>query len=320
MFVVSNFGVFTLGDALITFNPSDTGPLRYVPTFSRKVGGAELNFAIGCARLGLKSKWMSRLGGDEFGRVIYNFARGEGIDVSEVKLVDGYPSSLNFKEIREDGSGKTFYYRYQSPILTMEPSDITEAILDGVDIVHLTGVFLAINPKNLDITLEVLKLAKEKNIPVSFDPNIRLKLWTIEEAKATYMKVFPYVDILLTGRDEIELIHGDSSKVSLEALAKEFKMAHLVIKDGGNGATVFVNGQWHEKEAFKVQPIDTVGAGDGFDAGYIYSYLHNYSPLESLQFANGVGALVTTVSGDNEGLPELDEVFAFIRNEKVIER
>ncbi|GGA32371.1 sugar kinase [Psychrobacillus lasiicapitis] len=318
--MVSNFGVFTLGDALITFNPSDTGPLRYVSTFSRKVGGAELNFAIGCARLGLSSKWMSRLGGDEFGRVIYNFARGEGIDVSEVKLMDGYPTSLNFKEIREDGSGKTFYYRYQSPILTMEPSDITEAVLKDVDLVHLTGVFLAIDPKNLDITMQVLKLAKKNNIPVSFDPNIRLKLWTIEEAKAAYMKVFPYVDILLTGKDEIELIHGDSSNESLEELAEEFKIAHLVIKDGGNGAKVFINGQWHEKEAFKVQPIDTVGAGDGFDAGYVYSYLHNYSPLESLQFANGVGALVTTVSGDNEGLPELDEVFAFIRNEKIIER
>lgn len=320
MILVSNFGVFTLGDALITFNPSETGPLRYVPTFSRKVGGAELNFAIGCARLGLKSKWMSRLGGDEFGRVIYNFARGEGIDVSEVKLVEGYPTSLNFKEIREDGSGKTFYYRYQSPILTMEPSDITEAVLDGVDIVHLTGVFLAIDPKNIDITMKVLKLAKEKNIPVSFDPNIRLKLWTIEEAITAYMKVFPFVDILLTGRDEIEMILGESSERSLVNFAKLFHISHLVIKDGGNGAKVLLSNKWHEKEAFKVQPIDTVGAGDGFDAGYIYSYLHNYSPLESLQFANGVGALVTTVSGDNEGLPELDEVFAFIRNEKVIER
>ena len=139
--MASNYSVLTLGDALITFNPSATGPLRYVPTFSRKVGGAELNFAIGCARLGLNSKWVSRLGGDEFGRVIYNFARGEGIDVSEVKLVEGYPSSLNFKEIREDGSGKTFYYRYQSPILTMEPSDITLEMLEGVDLVHLTGVF-----------------------------------------------------------------------------------------------------------------------------------------------------------------------------------
>ncbi len=318
--LASTFSVFTLGDALITFNPSETGPLRYVSNFSRKVGGAELNFAIGCARLGLKSKWASRLGGDEFGRVIYNFARGEGVDMSDVQFVKDYPTSLNFKEIREDGSGKTFYYRYQSPILTMEPEDITEEMFEGIDVIHLSGVFLAIDPKNLLIAQQVLKLAKQLGIPVSFDPNIRLKLWSLEQAQAAYMEIFPYVDILLTGLDEIEMIMGDSSDQSLVECARRFQINQLVIKDGGNGARVFVENTWHKKEAFSVNPIDTVGAGDGFDAGYIYAYLHDYSPEESLHFANGVGALVTTVSGDNEGLPYLDEVLAFIHNETVIER
>lgn len=315
-----SFGVFTLGDALITFNPSETGPLRYVPAFARKVGGAELNFAIGCARLGLDSKWVSRLGGDEFGRVIYNFARGEGVDMSGVKFVEGYPTSLNFKEIREDGSGKTFYYRYQSPILTMQPEDITEEMFEGTDIIHLTGVFLAIDPKNLAIVKRVLEIAKAKNIKVSFDPNIRLKLWTLEQAIAAYMEILPAVDILLTGLDEIEMITGDAGKEALESLAGKFSIEQLVIKDGGNGARVFTGGAWHEKEAFSVTPIDTVGAGDGFDAGYIYAVLHDYTPEQALEFANGVGALVTTVSGDNEGLPYLDEVLALINKEKVIER
>ena len=174
----SNFSVLTLGDGLITMNPAVTGPLRFVTNFARKVGGAELNFAIGCARLGLKSKWVSRLGKDEFGRVIYNFARGEGIDVSDVELMEGYPTSLNFKEIQEDGSGKTFYYRHQSPMLTMEPEDITKDMFEGVDVIHLSGVFLSIDPKNLEIVKQVLEIAKEIGIPVSFDPNLRLKMWT----------------------------------------------------------------------------------------------------------------------------------------------
>ncbi|TWT05524.1 sugar kinase [Planococcus sp. CPCC 101016] len=314
------YGVFTLGDALITFNPSETGPLRYVTGFTRKVGGAELNFAIGCARLGLHTKWASRLGGDEFGRVIYNFARGEGVDMTDVKFVEGYPTSLNFKEIREDGSGKTFYYRYQSPILTMEPTEITAEMFKGIDIIHLTGVFLAIDPKNLAITKRVLEIAKQLEIQVSFDPNIRLKLWTIEQARAAYVEILPSVDILLTGLDEIELIIGDASNEALEKCAADFSIGHLVIKDGGNGARVFTKGVWHQKEAFKVTPVDTVGAGDGFDAGYIYSVLHGYSPEQSLEFANGVGALVTTVSGDNEGLPYLEEVQSLVRKEKVIER
>lgn len=312
--------IFTLGDALITFNPSETGPLRYVPSFTRKVGGAELNFAIGCARLGMDTKWVSRLGGDEFGRVIYNFARGEGIDMADVNFVENYPTSLNFKEIRQDGSGKTFYYRYQSPILTMEPEDIIEEMFDEIDLIHLTGVFLAIDPKNLGIIKKVLKIAGKKEIKVSFDPNIRLKLWTLDQAKIAYAEIFPDVDILLTGLDEIEMINGDASDQALEAFAERYKIDQLVIKDGGNGARLYQNGTWHSKEAFKVTVVDTVGAGDGFDAGYIYAVLNDYSAEEALEFANGTGALVTTVSGDNEGLPYLQEVLALIKKEKIIER
>lgn len=318
--MAENFKVFTLGDALITFNPSETGPLRYVPSFTRKVGGAELNFAIGCARLGLDTKWTSRLGGDEFGRVIYNFARGEGIDMSEVSLVENYPTSLNFKEIREDGSGKTFYYRYQSPMLTMEPEDITGKMFEGVELIHLTGVFLAINPKNLAIVKQVLKVAAQKEIRVSFDPNIRLKLWTLEQAKAAYTEILPFVDILLTGLDEIEMINGDASDQALEEFAERFAIEQLVIKDGGNGSRLYQEGNWYSKAAFQVKVMDTVGAGDGFDAGYIYSVLHGYAPEDALEFANGVGALVTTVSGDNEGLPYLQEVLSLVRKEKLIER
>jgi len=316
----SNFSVLTLGDGLITMNPADTGPLRFVSSFSRKVGGAELNFAIGCARLGLKSKWVSRLGKDEFGRVIYNFARGEGVDVSDVELMEGYPTSLNFKEIQEDGSGKTFYYRHQSPMLTMKPEDITKDMFVGVDVIHLTGVFLSIDAKNFEIVKQVLEIAKEIGIPVSFDPNLRLKMWSIEEARATFMEIFPYVDILLTGLDEIELILGESSDEALRACAERFQIGQFVIKDGANGSRILTDGTWYEKVAFKVNPVDTVGAGDGYDAGYIYAYLNGFSPEERLELANGVGALVTTVSGDNEGLPYLEEVLPFIRQEKGIER
>ncbi|RAZ81186.1 sugar kinase [Planococcus halotolerans] len=318
--MTENIKIFTLGDALITFNPSETGPLRYVPSFTRKVGGAELNFAIGCARLGMDTKWVSRLGGDEFGRVIYNFARGEGVDMTDVEFIDNYPTSLNFKEIRQDGSGKTFYYRYQSPILTLEPKDITEKMFEGINLIHLTGVFLAIDPKNLEIAKKVLEIASEKEIMVSFDPNIRLKLWTLEQAKAAYTEILPSVDILLTGLDEIEMINGDASDQALETFAERFNIEQLVIKDGGNGSRLYQKGTWHSKAAFKVTVVDTVGAGDGFDAGFIYAVLHGYSAEDALEFANGSGALVTTVSGDNEGLPYLQEVLAMVRKEKIIER
>jgi len=316
----SQFSVLTIGDAMITMNPVTTGPLRYVTHFERKLGGAELNFAIGCARLGIQTRWVSRLGKDEFGRVIYNTVRGEGVDMSQVEFAAGYPTSLNFKEIQEDGSGKTFYYRYQSPMLTLTPEDITDEMFEGINLVHLTGVYLAIDVRNRTIVQAIIEKAKEKHIPISFDPNIRLKLWTIEEARKVYEMIFPNIDILLTGLDEFRLIFGKDSNEDLEEIAKQYGFSDLVIKDGGNGSMLYRNGQWTKADAFKVTVVDTVGAGDGFDAGYIYGYLNQFQPEDLLRFANGVGGLVTTVSGDNEGLPYLEEVQAFIGNETIIER
>ncbi|TWT04385.1 sugar kinase [Planococcus sp. CPCC 101016] len=314
------FGVLTIGDAMITMNPSTTGPLKYVTQFERKVGGAEMNFAIGCARLGLNSKWISRLGKDDFGRVIYNFARGEGIDVSSVSFVEGVPTSLNFKEIHANGTGKTFYYREPSPIATLTEDDITEDLFEDIHAVHLTGVYLALGKKNMRIAKKILKIAKQKGIIVSFDPNIRLKLWSIEEAREAYEAIFPEVDILLTGLDEIQMISEKKTLEELVAYTAKFALQDLVIKDGENGSRLYRNGHWISAPGFSVTPVDTVGAGDGFDAGYIYGILNQFDEESLLRFANGVGALVTTVTGDNEGLPYLEEVENFLGDKKVVER
>lgn len=305
---------------MITMNPSTTGPLKYVTQFERKIGGAEMNFAIGCARLGLGSKWISRLGKDEFGQVIYNFARGEGIDVSSVDFVEGVPTSLNFKEIHANGSGKTYYYRNPSPISSLSEEDITEDLFDGIQVVHLTGVYLALGEPNMAIVQKILTIAKQKGITISFDPNIRLKLWSIEDAREAYEKVFPEVDILLTGLDEIQMISGKETLEELVEYTARFEIKDFVIKDGEKGSKLYRKGRWIESSGFSVTPVDTVGAGDGFDAGYIYGILNHFDEESLLRFANGVGALVTTVTGDNEGLPYLEEVENFIGDKKAVER
>ncbi|PPA69136.1 sugar kinase [Jeotgalibacillus proteolyticus] len=316
----SEFGVLTIGDAMITMNPMSTGPLRYVTNFERKVGGAEMNFAIGCSRLGMHSKWISRLGKDEFGRVIYNFARGEGVDVSAVDFVEDVATSVNFKEIQGNGNGKTFYYRDPSPVTSLKEEDITEELFEGIQAVHLTGVYLAVNHQHLSIAKKIIKIAKEKQLTISFDPNIRLKLWSAEKAKEVIETILPDVDIILTGLDELQLISGKESLDELKAYTEGFGIQDLVIKDGSRGSKLCRNGEWTSDSGFTVTPIDSVGAGDGFDAAYLYGYLNHYETQQLLRFANAVGALVTTVSGDNEGLPYLEDVLAFIDNKKMIER
>lgn len=314
--------VITIGDAMITFNPIATGPMRYVSSFERKVGGAELNVAIGCSRLGLNTGWISRLGNDEFGRYIYNFVRGEGIDVSQVKYVDGCPTSLNFKEIMEDGSGRTFYYRDRSPTTALTINTLDEDYIKNTRVIHITGVFPAIDPlKNTEMIKFAIRLAKKYGVLVSFDPNIRLKLWSREEARTALMEFLPYVDILLTGEEEADVLFGVSEPRAIIEKAKEYDISYVAIKRGEKGSI-----GWHQDEYVEALPIkakkvvDTVGAGDGFDAGFIYGLLHKWSLTKTLHFANTIGSMVVSVLGDNEGLPYMEEVLIRLGEKDFIER
>lgn len=313
--------IITIGDALITFNPSSNGPMRFVTSFERNVGGAELNFAIGCSRLGLKTGWISRLGNDEFGRHIFNFVRGEGVDTSQVKLVDGYPTSLNFKEVLEDGSGRTFYYRANSPTLTLTPESLEESYFANTRLLHITGVFPAITEQNVAVIKQAISIAKKQNLLISFDPNIRLKLWSKEQAKKVLTEFLPLVDIFLTGEEEAELLLGTSDPKEIIAKSKEYGISYVAIKQGDRGSVGYYNGETIEAEPVPPKKVvDTVGAGDGFDAGFIYGVLQNWPLDQILQFANTIGSMVVSVAGDNEGLPYLDEVLVRLGKKELIER
>lgn len=313
--------IITIGDGMITFDPQTKGPMRFVHQFERKIGGAELNVLIGSSRLGLKAGWISRLGKDEFGRHITNTVRGEGIDTSEVIMVENYPTSLNFKEVQESGSSRTFYYRQKSPTETLTPENLPKSYIKQSKLLHLTGVFPAISENNRSVIYNAMKVAKRNNVKVSFDPNIRLRLWTKEEARSTILSYLPFVDILLASKDEMELIFGINTEQELNNALSQYSFDVVVIKDGEMGCTAFHQNRWYHSPGYKVDNVvDTVGAGDGFDAGFLYGYLKEW-PLERiLEFSNAIGAMVVQVKGDNEGLPYLEEVEAFLGMREIIER
>jgi len=314
--------VITIGDAMITLDPTSNGPMRFVQTFERKVGGAELNFAIGCARLGLKMGWISRLGNDEFGKYILNFVRGEGIDTRNVEFVDGYPTSLNFKEVRGNGNGKTFYYRDKSPTELLTVDSIDENYFKTAKLLHITGVFPALNKvKNMEILRRAIGYAEKYDVLVSMDPNIRLKLWSKEEVKEALVSLLPSVDILLTGLEEAEILFDTVNPKEIIEACSNFGISTVAIKLGVDGSIGFKNGEYIESAAVKAsRVVDTVGAGDGFDVGFVYGILNNWSLNRTLIFANTIGSMVVGVAGDNEGLPLLEEVLIELGEGDFIER
>ncbi|MFC4557659.1 sugar kinase [Virgibacillus kekensis] len=313
--------VITIGEAMIAFSPGATGPMKFVNQFEKKVGGAELNLAIGCSRLGLNAGWISKLGNDEFGKYIQTFTRGEGIDISHVDLVDGFPTSLNFKEIMEDGSVRTFYYRDKSPTLTMTPEDLDESYFQNAKILHLTGIFPAIDPKNMEIFERAISLAKKYGLKISFDPNIRLRMWSKEEAKEVLSKILPHVDILLAGDEEMDIIIGEKDPEKIIERGKDLGISFIAVKQGDKGSVGYYKGETFEAAPIKpAKVVDTVGAGDGFNAGVLFGFLYNWSLKRTLEFANTIGSMVVGVKGDNEGLPYYEDVQQRLGEVERIER
>lgn len=313
--------VITIGDGMITMDPSSIGPLRFSNHFERKIGGAELNFAIGCSRLGLNTGWISKLGNDEFGRHILFCARGEGLDTRHVELVEGYPTSVYFREVLADGSGRSFYYREKSPTLSFSEADFCEDYFKNSRLLHITGVFPSINPNNRKIIKKAIEIAKKNGILVSLDPNIRLKMWTKSEAREFLLDILPDVNILLAGEDEAEIILGKHSTHEYIEKFQQYGISLVVIKRGDKGAIGADGSQVLSIEPVKPRAVvDTVGAGDGFDAGFITGYLKGFSLKRSLELANAVGSMVISVKGDNEGLPYYEDVLAYLGETEYVER
>lgn len=168
--------LITIGETMAAFTPDSVGALRYVQNFGIRTAGAESNVAVGLAKLGLEAAWVSRLGTDEFGYFIRNQLRAEGVDCSRVIYDPDHRTGIMFKETSV-GETKVFYYRENSAASHLCPEDVTPALLDGVKILHMSGITPVLSESCLEMTKAAFALAKEKGVAISFDPNIRRKLW-----------------------------------------------------------------------------------------------------------------------------------------------
>jgi len=301
--------VVTLGETMVLFVPSTIGPLRYISRFEKTIGGAESNVAIGLARLGHQAGWVSRLGNDEFGLYVLNFIRGEGIDTSRVILDNDHSTAVFFKERHELNEPKVYYYRKGSAASYMGPEDLDESYIASAKFLHITGITPALSKSCRETVYAAIKLARKHQVTVVFDPNIRLKLWSSEEARMTLMDICKLCDIVMPGIDEGKLITGEShpEKIADALLCQGAKV--VIIKLGEEGAYFQTHDEKGYIPAIKVSKVvDAVGAGDAFAAGLLSGLIRGSALPEAVQLGNRVASFALTVTGDVDGLPSWEQV------------
>jgi 2-dehydro-3-deoxygluconokinase len=305
--------VVTFGETMVLFTPDSTGSMRYAANFSRKFGGAESNFAIGLARLGYRVGWFSRVGDDEFGKAVLSFIRGESVDVSRVITDASAPTGLYFKELKNSQDTNVYYYRKDSAASRMSKEDLDRNYLAQAKYLFISGITPALSESCEEMVFEAIAIAKKNGLKIVFDPNLRRKLWPEHKAREVLLKIASCADIVLPGISEGQFLFGESNPLLLGQKFLDLGASLVVIKLGEKGAVYFTREKHEFVPGYDVeQVVDPIGAGDGFAAGFVSGLLDGLDIYHSVQRANGVGAMITMVSGDVEGLPERPDLEKFM--------
>ncbi|UPM42457.1 sugar kinase [Halocatena salina] len=304
--------VLTLGETMVLLNPHESGPLRHTMDFRKRIGGAESNVAIGLARLEHQAAWVSRLGADPHGQYVRDTIRGAGVDTQYVTFDSKAPTGIMFKERRELGESGVFYYRDDSAASRMTPDDLPDDALADAKYLHLTGITPALSDSCQKLIQDAIHRANQHDLTVSFDPNLRFKLWDPAEMRETLLPLIEECDVVLPGIEEGEVLLDTEDP---ETIAEEFRAlgaTEVIVKLGADGAFVASDSVAQRVGAYEVdRVVDPIGAGDGFAAGYLSGRLDGLSPHRATDRATAVGALATTVTGDIEGLPTRSELAQF---------
>lgn len=301
--------IVTFGESMVALDPSANGPLRHVHDFKKHMAGAETNVLIGMSRLGHRTSWLSKVGDDEFGKYILSTLRSEGIDISRVKIEPNTITGVMFKEKRNNRQLNVYYYRQSSAASFINEEDIHEDWIRNARLLHITGITPALSSTCLAAVRKAVRIAKEAGVPISFDPNLRLKLWDREVACETLLSLIPDCTYFLPGYSEGKILTGIDS---IEQMAESFHQmgaGTVVIKHGKEGAYLYDQNGGRWIKGYPVENVaDPIGAGDAFAAGFLSGILNGDSHENSVKRGNLLGSYAVTMEGDWEGLPDLMEI------------
>mgnify|MGYP003303400489 FL=1 len=323
---------FTIGEIMLRLTPPNYEKIRMTNNFEASYGGSEANIALALANLGIDSTFFSVVPNNSLGKSAVRMLRSNDVHCTPMILStpEETPTHRLGTYYLETGYGirasKVTYDRKHSAITEYDFSKIDlNALLEGYDWLHLSGITPALSPSCAQLILDTLKTAKEKGITVSFDGNFRSTLWTWDEARDFCTKCLPYVDVLLgiepyhlwkdeenhskgdhkdgvplqpTYEQQDEIFHKFVERYpNLKCIARHVRYAHSG-SENSLKAFMYYEGHTFESRLFRFNILDRVGGGDAFASGLIYAMMKNYRPMDMVNFAVASSVIKHTIHGD----------------------
>ncbi len=322
----------TIGEIMLRLTPPNYEKIRMANTFEANYGGSEANIALALANLGVDSTFFSVVPNNSIGKSAIRMLRSNDVHCTPVILStpEETPTHRLGTYYLETGYGirasKVTYDRKHSAITEYDLSKVDlSALLEGFDWLHLSGITPALSPSCADFILKSLQVAKEKGLTVSFDGNFRSRLWTWEEARDFCTQCLPYVDVLLgiepyhLWKDDNDHSKGDwkdgipmqpsyeqqdeifqrfiARYPNIKCIGRHVRYAHSG-SENSLKAFMWYQGHTFESKLFTFNILDRVGGGDAFASGLIYAMMHDYKPMDMVNFAVASSVIKHTIHGD----------------------
>ena len=305
------YDLITFGEALIDLPATQSGvSLADAIGFTKVPAGAPGNVAAAGAKLGLRTAFVSKVGDDPFGRCLVQHFDGLGVDTSHMVLDKAARTGLAFVSVMPDGARDFLFYFDPERDFALRPDELDAAWLQTTRVFHYGSISLIAEPGR-SATFEAAKLARAGGAIISYDPNLRPRLWPSEEAmRAGALAGIAGADIVKISEDEITTLFPEAAGEDTAAMRLLQLGPRLVcVTRGAGGCTGYSYNQAVRVPGFTVPFADATGAGDSFTAGLLTFLLRQgpdwegtlkyskYILADALRYANACGALATTVRG-----------------------
>jgi len=274
--------------------PTQNSKMR-IRQFSKQGGGQVATAMVALARWGIKTKYIGKVGGDELGSFSLNSIRQAGVEVSSVTIEPGATNQFAVILVEGVSGERTILWDRDERLMYREGELYKEEVCSG-KILHLDG-------HDIQAATRCARWAKEEGIPTVID---------IDKVEPLTGELIKEIDFIITSSRFPSLYTGiqqqEKALLELQKHTNGFLCATL----GGEGAVALVKGEMLYVEGFKIETVDTTGAGDVFHAGFIYGLLQNWEVEKIIKFANAAAALKCQDLGGRKGIPTLKEIKTFL--------
>ncbi len=281
--------LLALGEAMIEFNQQGApGERLWLQGF----GGDSSNFAIAAARQGARVGYLSALGSDGHGRMLRELWATEGVDASGVGTDLEAFTAVYF--VTHDDAGHHFdFVRAGSAASRMTPADLPRERIAAAKVLHLSGISLALSAGALETCRAAIDVARRAGVRVSFDTNLRLKLWPLERARAAMNEVMALADICLPSLEDMAALTGLSDADAIVDHCLRLGARIVALKLGAEGALVADATRRVRLAPHPCRAVDATGAGDAFGGAFVARLLAG-DDIEAAGRYAGIAAALST--------------------------